>query len=139
MALTYDYESTRPSRIGVTFTWEIISMIRRSSFLDSTSNTFFNDVVLEVEWKLKVSEIKNLHTFYHDRKGIVSLSTENLDSMIEYSSLTEEQVISWVKDKLNQVNFIEGLETDYITRLEDELLSELRTGTIKSFDLPWIK
>jgi len=137
MSLTYDYESTRPNREGVSFTWKIISLKRHASFLEITSNTLFDNVVLEVEWKLKVSEVKNLHTFYNYREGVVTLPTENLNNIVEYSLLTEEQVIIWIKDRLNEINFIEGLETDYITRLEDELLSELRGGIIKSSDLPW--
>ena len=131
MPLSYSYEDSRPSRDGVTFEWDIVSLKRKG---EHDGNT---DVVFEVEWKLVVSEVRGSNTYKHQIQEIVNLEINSLSNPIEYSSLTKTDVISWVKTRLNEVHYIDGLESDYITRLEDQILSQLKTGIKFDNVLPW--
>lgn len=131
MPLSYSYEDSRPSRDGVTFEWDIVSLKRKGE------HDGHSDVVFEVEWKLTVSEVRNSNTYKHQTQDTVSLEIDSLSNPIEYSSLTETDVVSWVKARLNTIHFIDGLESDYITRLEDQMISQLRTGVVSDNVLPW--
>jgi hypothetical protein len=131
MALSYSYEDTRPDRTNITFEWDILSTKRMSLYQN------YENVIVEIEWKLIASKNKNSNISQVFETGIVNLSIESLDNFVNYFSLTKDEVILWVKNRINQVNFIENHPDNYITRIEDILIHQLNQGIIIDEKLPW--
>ena len=127
--LSYSYEDTLPDRTGILFTWDILSLKRRRIY------DGHNDLVAEVEWSLTVSE----STAAYQETGTVQLNIESVSNPIDYYSLTKEQVLEWVKTRLNEIHYIENHPDDYITRFENMIIQNLRSGSVKDTigNFPW--
>lgn len=80
------------------YTWSILSM--------QTLNTPSPDFVVEVEWLVTATD----GAYSASMKG-VSRFTEEGSSFTPYASLTEQQVIDWVKDDLGEAG-IENCESN---------------------------
>lgn len=133
MALSYSYEDTLPDRTNISVTWNILSLKRRIVYNE------YENLVEEVEWSVTVSETINFKTISYMESGIVLLDIESLTNPIDYYSLSKDQVLEWVKNKLNQIYYIENHPDNYITRYENMMISNLRYGSLKEYNdnLPW--
>lgn len=77
----------------MTYKWEIEDLIKKPS-IDGLS-----EVVTHVPFACTGIDdaTANEYTYYH----LIKLPSPASDSFIEFNSLTEEQVISWVKSKVD--------------------------------------
>lgn len=115
------------------FTWKILNMEAIMSYNDLT------DVVRTVYWQVEGHDDDNK---YGRHWGIQQLNVDDIDSasFTNYSSLTEAQVLAWVKAALNAENppqedgdpvFTTVLENEVQAQMDSEIIGSRRTGT------PW--
>lgn len=118
--------------ITTVFTWKILNMEAIMSYNDLT------DVVRTVFWQLEGHDDDNK---YGRHWGIQQLHIDDIDSSsyTPYNSLTEAQVITWVKAALNEENKTGDGNPDYTTQLENEVQAEMNTEVIGSrrTGFPW--
>jgi hypothetical protein len=114
------------------FTWKILNMEAIMSYNDLT------DVVRTVYWQLEGHDDDNK---YGRHWGIQQLDVDSIDSstFTGYSSLTESQVLTWVKTALNTENPQGDGNPNFTTRLENEVQAEMDTEEIGSrrTGVPW--
>lgn len=119
--------------MSTTFTWKIHNIER----LTETHNSM-TGIATAVTWELEASDSNN--NFCKDY-GVQQLEHLNLnpDTFIEYNSLTEAQVISWVISALNEQNSdLAGSHATYVDYLKDSLQIRLNTETYHRFTgTPW--
>lgn len=58
----------------------------------------------------------------------------NSESFVDYSALTEEQVISWLEQNLTQ-----QFGEDFITKLQAELETQIESSKPAPKNIPWAK
>lgn len=90
-------------------------------------NAELEGVVSRVSWKLSAFDDEN--KILADEQGILTLPPPNTNSFIEYDSLTEEQVASWVQTLLD----IEEIKS----RLHGRILKTINNPKNKKRKLPW--
>jgi hypothetical protein len=87
--------------------------------------------VLNVHWRYAMIDYDKEKTYYADTYGVASF-TENTESesYIPYENLTEEIVISWVKDYIGQEQ-LQEIELNLSTQIEQQKKPTILVG------LPW--
>jgi len=106
-----------------TYTWKIVK-------LECFSTDFLSNIIKKSHWSLSAKRGENT-TFCI---GEVSFDEYNEENFLEYDSLTEEQVLSWTQDKLNQQQGENDVDTlkEVLSRQLDALENKLNTPI-----LPW--
>ena len=115
--------------MGLTYEWKLTGLRKQNS-----ENV--NDAVVGTNWKLiGTDEDGNEGTF--SGATPFSISTINTASFTEYGALTEEQVLSWVK------NYVSGSgPTNYMEHINGVILKEIASKKYVKLDvsetnLPW--
>ena len=104
-----------------TYTWKILNLETVQSI------NGLENVVSVVRWLLTATDDVNLTNV----EGTVELENPSSDGFIVYSELSEDQVITWTREKLGL-----DLESKYHQYL-DEKLSQLVKPKSVPADLPW--
>jgi hypothetical protein len=115
--------------MGLTYEWKLTGLRKQNS-------EHLSDAVVGTNWKLTgTDEDGNVGTF--NGATPFNISTVNTASFIEYSSLTEEQVLGWVK------NYVSGSgPTNYMDHINGVILKEINSNKfakieVTEADLPW--
>lgn len=104
-----------------TYTWAIES-INVVLSLDGKSN-----VVCEAAWKVKATD----GTYVSSAYGLTSIPYNSATVWTEYSSLLQEDVVSWVKEALTVKRCAE------ITAILDASIAEQATPLVATVPMPW--
>lgn len=110
------------------FTWSIIEMERFDSY------NGMNDVVCNVHFKMeKNSDGKYVNSYGNIWLININNTDNDVSSYTAYNSLTESQVITWVQDKLKEMN------PEDCWNMEDDCLERFNNDSepSRSFGLPW--
>ena len=116
--------------MGLTYEWKLTGLRKQNS-----ENV--NDAVVGTQWKLTgTDEDGNQGTF--SGATPFNINEVNTESFIEYSSLTEAQVLSWVKNHVSGSN----VSTNYMEHINGVILKEIASKkwtsiTVSETDLPW--
>jgi hypothetical protein len=116
--------------MGLTYEWKLTGLKKQNS-----ENV--NDAVVGTQWKLTgTDEDGNTGTFTGATP--FNINEVNTESFIEYSSLTEAQVLSWVKNHVSGSN----VSTNYMDHINGVILKEIASKkwtsiTVSETDLPW--
>jgi hypothetical protein len=115
--------------MGLTYEWKLTGLRKQNS-----ENV--NDAVVGTNWKLiGTDEDGNEGTF--SGATPFSISTINTASFTEYNSLTEEQVLGWIK------NHVSGSgPTNYMDHINGVILKEIASKKwtqieVNETNLPW--
>jgi hypothetical protein len=115
--------------MGLTYEWKLTGLKKQNG-----ENV--NDAVVGTNWKLiGRDEDGNEGTF--NGATPFSINSINTASFTEYSSLTEEQVLGWVKD------YVSGSgPTNYMSHINQMILKEINSKKwtkieVFEHDLPW--
>lgn len=115
--------------MGLTYEWKLTGLRKQNS-----ENV--NDAVVGTQWKLTgTDEDGNQGTFTGATP--FSINTANTSSFTEYSSLTEEQVLGWIK------NHVSGSgPTNYMEHINGVISKEIASKKwikieVAETDLPW--
>ena len=115
--------------MGLTYEWKLTGLRKQNS-------ETVNDAVVGTQWKLTgTDEDGNTGTFTGATP--FNINEVNTGSFIEYSSLTEAQVLNWVK------NHVSGSSpTSYMDHINGVILKEIASKkwtsiTVSETDLPW--
>jgi hypothetical protein len=106
-----------------TYTWQIIQ-------LECFSNDVATNIIKKVHWGLSAKRGENSTSCV----GEVIFDEYDEENFLEYDSLTEEQVLSWTQNKLNQqqgendVNTLKETLSEQLNDLENKLSTPI---------LPW--
>ena len=104
----------------ITKTWNITGLAVRPTLLG------FNNVVSVVDWNFSVTAYDRTSTTF----GAVQLGEPGVD-FIDASELTQEQIISWVKNSLGN---------DAVAKLDSRVTNEalnLSMPIVTELPLPW--
>lgn len=107
--------------VEITHTWQITRLIQKNDDSGVVTDIFY-----------KVYSTDNLN--YYVTGGSVKLDTENILDFIPYENLTEELVLSWVRDSL-------GPELGDHEKINSEMIESLTNPPPKLSkidSLPWI-
>jgi hypothetical protein len=102
-----------------------------SSLECKTNENGLTNVVYKVYWKCIVTETIGETTYSSEMSASLNIPSPNPDNFIQYESLTEEQVITWVKDTFGVV----GVQEIY--DLLQNNINEQINPTIISLTPPW--
>jgi hypothetical protein len=108
--------------MSTTYTWEVTNLESFETINELTS------VVSIIHWTLRAEDGFNSTAV----NGTVNLDAPDTNNFVNYSDLTQEQVISWVKAKLGI-----KLENEYYQYL-DQKLAELAKPAVITTPLPWV-
>lgn len=103
-------------------TWNILGMDVLNS-LDGNS-----DVVTNVFWYCSDSDADGNYGFSF---GNQQLNTDNITDFVDYNTLTESQVIQWVKDGLTADGNLDSVEQSVAQGVEQGLY------TLRHQGVPW--
>lgn len=104
--------------MSVTFTWEVVQ-------LDSApSENGLTNVVKNVHWKYHAND--GVNSIY--MVGSMGLSPPNPAAFVDYNSLTEAEVVSWLDTMIDK----EEIQESLILQLQ-----AITNPTIVSPPLPW--
>lgn len=102
--------------------WKIINLERQKTLGQ------WSDVVISAHWEcLDAKTISETQIISARRFGVVELQQPN-DSFVPFANLTEQQVLGWVWQQVNQ----QAIEQE----VNDEL-AEKQAPAIVSGELPW--
>jgi hypothetical protein len=116
--------------MGLTYEWKLTGLKKQNSEIVS-------DAVIGTNWKLiGTDEDGNQGTFTGATP--FSISTINTGSFTEYSQLTEEQVLGWIKNHVSGSN----VSTNYMEHINTQILKEINSNKyvkveVSETDLPW--
>jgi hypothetical protein len=99
----------------------IIEALDCVPFLDGKTN-----VVSCIHWRVNGTDGTSNVTTY----GSETLTYEPIEKYISYESLTEEQIVTWLKKSM-------GDRFSDIEKIINKLLNELVTPSIVTLELPW--
>jgi hypothetical protein len=115
--------------MGLTYEWKLTGLRKQNS-------ETVNDAVVGTQWKLTgTDEDGNQGSF--SGATPFNINEVNTGSFIEYSSLTEAQVLNWVK------NHVSGSSpTSYMDHINGVILKEINSKkwtsvNVSETDLPW--
>lgn len=106
----------------ITYTWGIVQL---DAYPEKDGLT---DVVFHVHWNLTGDDGIG-HTGY--AYGSVDVSLDKGGAYTPFAELTQEQVLSWVKDSLGEEQ-VESLEDNVATQIKD-----LKEPPVLTLPLPW--
>ena len=101
--------------MGLTYEWKLTGLKKQNSDI-------ITEAVVGTQWKLiATDEDGNTGTF--NGATPFNISQINTGSFTEYSNLTEEQVLSWIK------NHVSGsASTNYMDHIEGVILKEIASN-----------
>lgn len=115
--------------MGLTYDWKLIGLKKQTTDI-------VNDAIVGTQWKITATdEDGNVGTFTGATP--FKLSEINTASFTEYNSLTEEQVLGWVK------NHVSGSgPTNYMEHIDKQIQKEIFANKFTKVDvdeanLPW--
>lgn len=115
--------------MGLTYDWKLIGLKKQTTDI-------VNDAIVGTQWKITATdEDGNVGTFTGATP--FKLSEINTGSFIEYSELTEEQVLGWVK------NHVSGSGNyNYMAHINEMIRKEIQSTKWTKIDvdeanLPW--
>ena len=115
--------------MGLTYEWKLIGLRKQNS-----ENV--NDAVVGTNWKLTgTDEDGNAGVF--SGATPFTISSINTGSFIEYSSLTEDVVLGWVKNSVSGSS-----STNYMSHINGVILKEINSNKfakleVSEANLPW--
>ena len=112
--------------MNITYTWNIQSI----HVIPSLSDDGYNNIVKKIYWSLSATNEQFVSDFIAD-VATVDIFSDKLN-FINYSDLTQEQIISWIHEILGEEKINEMKKL-----LEDRIQSTLDHPTVM-FPLPWI-
>ena len=115
--------------MGLTYDWKLIGLKKQNSDI-------VNDAIVGTNWKITATdEDGNVGTFTGATP--FKISEINTGSFTEYSQLTEEQVLGWIK------NHVSGSgTTNYMEHINGQIAKEIQSAKwtkveVAADDLPW--
>jgi hypothetical protein len=115
--------------MGYTFNWELKG-------LKKSNTNVLSDVIIGTQWKVTATdEDGNVGSF--DGATPFEPSAVSVDSFEEYSSLTEAQVLSWVKNVVSgssHTNYWKHIMERIDAQINEKKFNEIR---VESTDFPW--
>lgn len=116
--------------MAVTYTWAVKA-------LSKTSGNGLEDVIIGTRWEcVGTDDVDNISGAFIGATPF-KLDSVDPDNFVEYSSLTQEQVLGWIK------HYVSGSSTtsywDHVTERIQKDINNKR-GVIRNideFDLPW--
>ena len=112
--------------MNITYTWSIQSI----DVVPSLSDNGYNNIVKKIYWSLNAMNDQFISDFIADVSTVDIFSDKS--NFINYSDLTQEQVISWIHEILGEEKI-----DDMKKLLEDRIQSAIDYPTV-IFALPWI-
>lgn len=115
--------------MGLTYDWKLIGLKKQTTDI-------LNDAIVGTQWKITATdEDGNVGTFTGATP--FKLSEINTGSFTEYSSLTEEQVLGWVKNHVSGSGV-----TNYMDHINTMISKEIFANKFTKVDvdeanLPW--
>ena len=107
--------------MSTTYTWKVLNL----EIIESINE--LENVISVVRWLITGADDTNTTTV----EGTVELDIPTADRFIAYSELTEEQTLTWIKEKLGSV-----IENRYYLYIDEQLAKMAKPTTIAK-DLPW--
>jgi hypothetical protein len=116
--------------MGLTYEWKLTGLRKQNS-------ETVNDAVVGTQWKLTATDEDGNQGSFSGATPF-NINEVNTGSFIEYSSLTEAQVLSWVKNHVSGSN----VSTNYMDHINGVILKEIASKkwtsiTVSETDLPW--
>jgi hypothetical protein len=115
--------------MGYTYEWKLIGLKKQNA-------EFLNDAIVGTNWKVTATdEDGNVGSFTGATP--FKISQINTASFTEYSQLTEEQVLGWIKD------YVSGSgQTNYMGHINEMITKEINANKwvslqVSEEDLPW--
>lgn len=109
---------------NVTYDWSITGLVKKS--IDDVDG-----VVVQVQWTITAND-DEFNTEYY---GVTNLNfnEESLDSFIDFTELTEETVLDWVKGNIDEsyMDSIYGILQEELDKLKNHI------QFIDESNLPW--
>jgi uncharacterized phage-associated protein len=104
----------------IAHTWKVRKLIQKNDG---------SGLVIQVIYKVYSTDGQ----YSYNSGGNVELETENLSNFVQYSDLTEELVLQWIKDKLGpNSGDLEEINTDWINAARNPIPSPTKVE-----NLPW--
>jgi hypothetical protein len=116
--------------MGLTYDWKLIGLKKQN-------NEILTEAIVGTQWKITATdEDGNVGTFTGATP--FKISEINTGSFTEYSQLTEEQVLGWVKNHVSGAN----ASTNYMEHIDTMIRKEIETTKwtkieVAAEDLPW--
>jgi len=115
--------------MAINYTWKITSVSK-------TNDEGLENVIIGTRWECEGTDTADNISGKFIGATPFQISSVNPDTFINYSELTEEKVLGWIK------NAVSGSSTsywDHITeRIEKDIKSKRNIVTnVDNFDLPW--
>ena len=115
--------------MAITYNWKITA-------LSKTNTTDLSDVIIGTRWECIGTDEDGIQGTF---TGATPFKASSVDpeNFIEYSSLTEEQVLGWIK------NYVSGSSnTNYWDHVSDRIKKSIDekkniVQNVDNFDLPW--
>lgn len=115
--------------MGLTYEWKLTGLKKQNS--DNIT-----EAVVGTQWKLTATDTDGNEGTFTGATPF-SISAINLGNFTEYSDLTEEQVLGWIK------NHVSGsASTNYMGHINEQILKEINGKKwtkieVAETDLPW--
>lgn len=116
--------------MAINYTWAIKS-------LSKTSGNGLDDVIVGTRWEVTGTDDSDNTSGTFIGATPFTLNSVNPESFVEYSSLTEETVLGWIKHHVSS-----STTTGYWDHISERIQKTIndKRGVIKNvdeFDLPW--
>lgn len=106
----------------ITYIWTVLNMEVYSQLDDKS------DVVYAVRWKCEAEEITESRVYSTNSNDIAFISTADLETFVDYQSLTQEQVLGWVYSVIDK----QAVEANLAVQIED-----MKEPAVQVLPLPW--
>ena len=116
--------------MGLTYEWKLTGLRKQNS-------ETVNDAVVGTSWKLTATDEDGNEGSFSGATPF-SISQINTGSFTEYSQLTEEQVLGWIKNHVSGSN----PSTNYMEHINGQILKDIASKKyvkleVTEADLPW--
>lgn len=116
--------------MGLTYTWKLEGLKKQNS-------NDFDNVIIGTRWKVTGTDEDGVHGSFIGATPF-DLSTVDPNNFTPYESLTEEQVLTWVKNTVSGSNS----STNYFGHIKERIESEIynkryAVQDVNDLDLPW--
>jgi hypothetical protein len=116
--------------MAINYTWAVKA-------LSKTSGNGLTDVIIGTRWECVGTDDSDNTTGTFIGATPFKLDSVDPDNFTEYSQLTEEQVLGWIKHHVSS-----STQTGYWDHISDRIQKDInnKKGVIKNvdtFDLPW--
>lgn len=116
--------------MGLTYEWKLTGLRKQNS-------ETVNDAVVGTQWKLTATDEDGNEGSFSGATPF-NINQINTGSFTEYSQLTEEQVLGWIKNHVSGSN----PSTNYMEHINGQILKEIASKKyvkidVTEADLPW--